>query len=170
MSVTLTAYHGRFRGAPLVGGQDPVSPNTLTSVWASNSYYLAAQFQDGEVLKLEITLEKPLIIRCNGDSVHHAKIVQDAHEDVLAGSSDHDGVIFIDTIDGMECGDVVAVFGRQTEHGWSVDHAVRHVGTRYYDDLLDAWASRGGFAEDVDSLPQSSSWEIEEEQGANLEP
>ena len=42
----LTAYHGTGPEEPLVGGQDPVSRHRLTSLWASNSYRLAAQFQD----------------------------------------------------------------------------------------------------------------------------
>lgn len=159
----LIAYHGTGPEEPLVGGQDPVSRHRLTSLWASNSYRLAAQFQDGEVRKLEITLENPLIVRCDGDRVHHAKIVREAQYEMLIGESDHDGVVFIDTIDGLECGDVVAVFGKQTDEGLSVDHAVRQVGRRYYDETLDDWVSDEGFTEDPDDIPWNTSWMPEDE-------
>lgn len=154
MSLSLTAYHGTHPDEPLVGGKNPVSRHTLQALWASNSYFLAAQFQDGEVRKLTITLENPLIIDCGGQSVYHAKIVADT----MAQNAGYDGVIFIDTIDGMECGDVVAVFGRPTPSGISVDHAVTVIGRRHYDDTLEDWVSLSGFDADVDSLPQHSSW------------
>lgn len=160
MPLTLDAYHGTIPGAPLVGGQDTVSPHTLACLWASNSYYLAAQFQDGEVRRLAITLENPLIINCGGTSVPHAQIVRAAHQDRLRGETTHDGVVFLDTIDGMECGDVVAVFGVQTRTGWSVDHAARVVGRRAYDDAQDAWISDPGFPQDPDTIPHTTSWVV----------
>jgi hypothetical protein len=157
MPTVLTAYHGTAPDAPLVGGKDPVSANTLQALWASNSYYLAAQFQDGEVRKLSVSLENPLIIHCAGNSVPHAKIVRDA----MSKDAEHDGVIFIDTIDGMEVGDVIAVFGRKLQSSLSVDHAVKVTGSRIYDHGLDLWVSQGDFTQDVDSLPQRASWDLE---------
>jgi len=160
MPTILDAYHGTIPGAPLVGGQDPVSPHTLACLWASNSYYLAAQFQDGEVRRLRVALHNPLVIDCGGKSMPHACIVRQAHQDRLLGHTTHDGVIFLDTIDGMECGDVVAVFGVDTPTGWSVDHAARVVGRRAYDDSSDAWVSDAGFPDNPDTIPQTTSWAV----------
>ncbi len=149
----LTSFHGTHPEAPLVGGQDIVSARQLQVLWASNSYDLAAQFQDGQVRKLAIELQNPLIIdestrAIDWEGQSMACIVDRVQSCVSARGSDHDGVIFPDTVDGMEVGDVIAVFSRPNSEGVpSVDHAVKLLATREYDDELDDWVSPADFFE-----------------------
>jgi len=150
--VSRIAYHGTAPGAPLVGGRDVVSwRQRMTVLWASDSYDLAAQFQDGEIRKLRIDLRAPLIVpdsrrRDDWFGLGHACIVDRVMARVAAGGTFHDGVIFPDTIDGMEVGDVIAVFSRQSRSGaLSVRHAVELLGLRTYDEDLDDWVSMPGF-------------------------
>lgn len=151
--ILLTTYHGTAAGAPLVGGKDPVSNRMLEALWVSNSYYLAAQFQDGEVRKLGVALRSPVVI---SESTRlaiwpdrsHAWIVEEIQSMVENGDLVSDGVIFPDTVDGMEVGDVIAVLGRDNGQGHlSVDHAVETLGIRYYNHEIEEWVSGPGFDE-----------------------
>ena len=161
MTKRIIAYHGTTPEAPLIGGQDPVSSRTLDVLWASNSYDLAAQFQDGQVRKFAIRLKRPAIVTDEDratvwNNQGHAAIVDRILTSVLRGDADHDGVIFPDTIDGMEFGDVIAVFPREDEDGErSVDHAVELLGLRTYDEAVEDWVSdEGVLAETEEALPQ----------------
>ena len=166
MTIILTAFHGTAPGEPLVGGQDPVSNQMLPCLWASNSYFLAAQFQDGEVRKLEISLKDPLVLTEEDrardfNNAGHAAIVSEVMAQVEAGAASHDGVIFLDTVDGAELGDVAAVFPRRGPGGaLGVDHCVTLIGIRSYDHGIAEWVSGPGFTDDVMSLPEVASWEI----------
>jgi hypothetical protein len=150
-SQCLVAYHGTAPGAPLIGGPCPVSRRKLDVLWTSNSYFLAAQFQDGEVRKLALRLTNPLIIdedcrALDWDNRSHAYIVACVAERIAAGTLSHDAVIFTDTVDGMEVGDVIAIFPRKNICGQiGIDHAVRQLGVRYYDQVVDEWVSGPGF-------------------------
>ena len=62
MTSRIIAYHGTTPDAPLFGGQDPVSSRRLEVLWASDSYDLAAQFQDGQIRKFAIRLSNPAIV------------------------------------------------------------------------------------------------------------
>jgi|Cruoilmetagenom7_1024161.scaffolds.fasta_scaffold00298_30 hypothetical protein len=67
-----------------------------------------------------------------------------------------DGVIFLDTVAGLEVGDVIAVFGQDDGHGGiSADHAVEALGVRRYDDKIDEWVSGPGLDEPVEQVQQS---------------
>lgn len=151
--VLLTTYHGTAVGAPLVGGGDIVSNRKLEALWVSNSYHLAAQFQDGEVRKLGVALQRPVVIsemtrETRWPDLSHASIVDEIRSKVEEGELDADGVIFLDTVDGMEVGDVIAVFGRDNGYGQlSVDHAVETLGIRRYDHDIEEWVSGPGFDE-----------------------
>lgn len=140
------AYHGTAPGSPLIGGQDCVSSKTLDVLWVSTEYFLAAQFQDGEIRKLHITLENPIIIddtkrQNTWPDKSHAYIAKD----IQSTSSQYDAVVFPDTVDGMEVGNVIAIFPRQTPNGPSVEHAVNTFALRYYDDIIDDWVNTLNF-------------------------
>lgn len=76
----------------------------------------------------------------------HAYIVDQIAADVRAGRRSHDGVIFPDTVDGMEVGDVVVVLPRISGTGEPcLDHAVTTLGWRRYDEMQDDWVSSPGF-------------------------
>lgn len=133
-AVVLDAYHGTSPDAPLVGGQDIVSNKRLSVLWAGNTRGMAEQFQDGEIRRLRLKLARPLVLSSErraelfgNDS--HARIAQKVLEARLSGAEDYDGVIFEDTVDGMEVGDVYAIFPIDG----SVDHAVEVVGLLRYD-------------------------------------
>ena len=150
-TVPILAYHGTAPDAPLVGVHDPVSRRLLEVLWTSTNYWLAAQFQDGEVRKLAITLKTPLILseeeraqRWYGKS--HAYIVDQIAADVRRGVAPHDGIIFPETVDGMEVGDVVVVLPRISETGEPcLEHAVTTLGWRRYDEAQNDWVSSPGF-------------------------
>jgi hypothetical protein len=164
MTLTLNAFHGTSPGAPLTGGKDPVSSKILECLWVSNSYYLAAQFQDGEVRRLSITLQNPLIItqedrgsQWAGKS--HAKIVAEVMQAAHSGAASFYSVVFPQTVDGMECGDVAAIFERKISNAVpSVDHCVTHIGSRIYDHSVDAWVSDCAFNTDIDAAPEC--WQL----------
>ncbi|MFX4299866.1 GNAT family N-acetyltransferase [Pseudosulfitobacter pseudonitzschiae] len=146
--VTRICYHGTAPGSPLLGAQDPVSRKVLDVLWVGNTYDLAAQFQDGEVRKLRITLQHPKIItdedrKRDWPGLGHAFIV----DQIRATCGDqYDGVIFPDTIDGMEVGDVYAVFpGVDADGNASLSGRVEHLGSRTYDHEQDEWISDEGF-------------------------
>lgn len=155
----MIVFHGTLPGAPLIGGQDPVSSATLEVLWVSDSYDLAAQFQDGEIRKLEVHLENPHIItdeermeRWHGHG--HAYIVRA----LQAAGGPQDGVIFPETIDGMEYGTVIAIFPRPGPDGLpSVDHAVTLLGCRTYHEHLEDWVSDAGF---LGAMPETASSDI----------
>ena len=54
--LSLITYHGTAEGEPLVGGQDPVSNQTLECLWVSNSYFLASQSASSRFSVYQITL------------------------------------------------------------------------------------------------------------------
>lgn len=168
MATRLVAFHGTKAGAPLLGGQDPVSHRVLRCLWASNSYFLAAQFQDGEVRKLAIELKCPCIIspeeyaerRSRGAS-GHAAVVDQLLADIEAGRAFWDAVIFPDTVDGMECGDVIAVFPKTDPFGQDIPAAgITLLGTRFYDDDLEDWVSGPGFGDDPFAFELPHAWDL----------
>lgn len=154
--IVRTGYHGTAPGASLVGERDCVSSKVLDVLWMGSTYELAEQFQDGEVRKLRATLNRPKIIteedrRRDWPGLGHAFIVEQIR---TVHGNHYDGVIFPDTVDGMEVGDVYAIFSRMNDNGSvSVDHAVKMIGTRWYDEALDSWVSDDGFAAPVPETP-----------------
>lgn len=148
---TLIAYTGTAVDAPLVGGKDPVSHRILEVLWAGNTLAMAQQFQDGEIKKLQVTLKNPLVLE-EGDrrerfgSLSHASIVDKVRMQASQEEGQWDGVVFVDTVDGMEVADVIVVFP-QNEPGMplSVDHAVKIIGTLRFDDEVDDWVTSPGF-------------------------
>ena len=145
------AYHGTSQDTPLVGGKDPVSSRTLEVLWASDALRMAEQFQDGEIRKLEVTLHNPLLLSDEQrleqfGELGHARIVDQLRQRIAQGQGDWDGVVFLDTCDGMEVADVIAIFPRPDPLGVpSVDHAVRVTGQRTFDEDRDEWVSSYGF-------------------------
>lgn len=146
-SVPFNSYHGTAPGAPLVGASDPVSSKVLDILWVGSTYDMASQFQDGEIRRIIVRLESPLIIdeisrQEDWEGRSHAWIA----DEVSQSRPDCDGVIFVDTVDGMEVGDVAAIF---PEYGpdsrLTVDHLVKVVGRRTYDEDIDNWVSGPGF-------------------------
>ena len=161
MPSRIIAYHGTTPDAPLFGGQDPVSSRRLEVLWVSDSYDLAAQFQDGQIRKFAIRLSNPAVVSDEDRETiwnrqGHAAIVDRILAAVRRGEAAYDGVIFPDTIDGMEFGDVIAVFPLENEQGdLSLDHAVELLGLRTYDEELEDWVSDAGFAAaGGDALPE----------------
>ena len=149
---TFIAYTGTSQGNPLVGGQDLVSQKALTVLWAGSTLAMAQQFQDGEVRKLEVTLQNPLVLdedarRQQFGKAGHSWIVDRIQEQVLFGAASWDGVVFVDTVDGMEVADVMAVFPN-ADDPLSVDHAVQVIGTLSFDDITDDWVASPGFYDD----------------------
>ena len=163
---TFTAYTGTSEGAPLVGGQDPVSNRKLDVLWAGSTRAMADQFQDGEVRKLRVTLRNPLVIedeerQAEYGAKSHARIVDRALFDVSFGHASWDGVVFKDTVDGMEVADVIAIFPKDG----SVDHAVEVTGTVRYTDDGDVYSGNFGPADstrskarDVTQTPEFKKW------------
>lgn len=149
---TVVAYVGTRVGAPLLGGQDPVSVKRLEVLWAGSTLAMADQFQDGELRELQITLRNPCVI-LNEDraerfgTMPHARIVDQIHESTRRGEADWDGVVFVDTVDGMEVADVYAVFPQPGVSPPTVSHAVQVVGSKWFDPALDDWRSTPGFGE-----------------------
>lgn len=140
------AYTGTQVDAPLVGGQDVVSSRTLDVLWAGSTLAMAQQFQDGEVRKLSIVLENPLLLdedlrEKNHGKKSHAAIVDSVGKSVACGHAHWDGVVFLDTADGMEVADVVAVFSKNGK----VDHAVTPMGFTRYHEVEEEWRSTPGF-------------------------
>lgn len=140
------AFTGTAPGNPLIGAQDPVSTRKLEVLWAGSTLAMADQFQDGEIRKLRVTLKNPLIIEDEfRESVYgkkgHSAIVDEVLAKVSADESHFDGIIFLDTADGMEVADVIAVFPKNG----SVDHAVEVVGSITYDSDTGAPTTTPGF-------------------------
>ena len=140
------AYIGTQIDAPLVGGQDPVSSKNLEVMWAGSTLAMAQQFQDGEVRKLKVHLVNPLVLddearREQFGNLGHAAIVRQVGAQVAVGETHWDGVVFLDTVDGMEVADVVAVFPK----GGSVDHAVEVIGFTRFHEESDSWRSTPDF-------------------------
>lgn len=146
--VVRICYHGTAPGVPLLGVPDPVSSRLLDVLWVANSYDLADQFQDGEVRKLRITLQHPKIItdedrKRDWPGLGHAFIVDQIK--VMNGAQ-YDGVIFPDTVDGMEAGDVYAVFpDTDAEGNATLSGRVEHLGCRTYDHEKEEWVPDEGF-------------------------
>lgn len=145
------AYTGTTQDAPLVGGQCPVSNKTLSVLWAGKDPGMAFQFQDGEVRKLKVSLCNPLILSEEGrkelfGKASHARVVEVVEENNKKTENPFDAVIFLDTVDGMEVSDVIAVFGKIKEDGQpSVDHAVKVFAKTTFDEKLDDWVSDPDF-------------------------
>jgi ADP-Ribosyltransferase in polyvalent proteins len=145
------AYTGTSQGAPLVGGQDLVSQKLLEVLWAGKDLGMAQQFQDGEIRKLKVTLKNPLVLdeehrRELFGTLPHARVVDRVREDNENAEKPFDGVVFIDTVDGMEVSDVIAVFPRTNDMGkTSVDHAVQVIGKTTFIDAIDDWVTTPGF-------------------------
>lgn len=162
---TFVAYTGASPDAPLIGGQDPVSQRQLEVLWVGSTLGMAQQFQDGEIRKLRVHLQHPLVLDEESrqeqfDNLSHARIVERLHEQVQAGQAPWDGVIFLDTVDGMEVSDVVAIFPRFDENYQpSVSHAVEVIGKTTFDNDLDDWISTPGFSFTKNFEPADPPWE-----------
>lgn len=168
------AFTGTTPGNPLVGARDIVSNRKLEVLWAGSTLNMADQFHDGEIRKLKITLQNPLIIEDESrESIYgtkgNARIVDEVLFDVRIGKSDWDGVIFLDTVDGMEVADVMAVFPKNA----SVDHAVQVTGTLTYDSDTGAPTVTHGFYDPELSVatasPSVKSGNADDEHGQALE-
>lgn len=152
---TFVAYVGTSIGAPLLGGQDLVSGKRLEVLWAGSTLAMADQFQDGEIRKLEIRLGNPCLVFGHdrverfGD-LSHARIVAELHDAARRGEVEWDGVVFVDTVDGMEVADVFAVFPRPGAALPSVVHAVKVIGSKWFDPEIDGWRTTPGFGDPED--------------------
>lgn len=158
------AYTGTCAHAPLIGAQDHVSNRVLNVLWTGSTLGMAQQFQDGEIRKLRVTLNNPLVLdeeqrRAQFGLQSHARIVDHAQKQVTQGQASWDGVVFVDAADGMEVADVIAVFSDPTSHTLSVAHAVQVIGTLTFDETLDDWVASAGFHWTQDFAPAQPPWQ-----------
>ena len=155
MTHEFIAYTGTSVDAPLVGGLDIVSGKTLDVLWTGSTQAMASQFQDGEIRKLRVTLQNPLVIpdeqrQAMCGNLSHAAVARQTLAKVQGGELFYDGIVFEDTVDGMEVADVAVIFPRNG----SVDHAVKLLGSLTFSDDLDDWVASPGF---YDQPPESIS-------------
>lgn len=165
---TFVAYTGTSPDAPLVGGQDPVSGRVLEVLWAGSTLGMAQQFQDGEIRKLRVHLKNPLVLdedarREQFGDLGHARIVDQVYRDTILRKAAWDGVIFKDTVDGMEVSNVMAIFPKDDyRKGPTVSHAVTVIGKTSFDYDEDEWVSTPGFSWSKNFEPVNPPWERSE--------
>ncbi len=123
----LMVFRGCAVGDDDVGAVDVVSGKPLDVFWATSSRRNAAFFEDGEIQNLYIRLLNPFVFHAPPFSP--SGVVRRIWEDVQAGLSDWDGVIFEDIVDGSHPSVVYAVFPKQG----TVRDRVRIVGRTHYD-------------------------------------
>lgn len=128
-------FRGARVGEGLIGGTDPVggTDRPLEVLWASSSRSQALFFADNELQHLYLAFRRPLVItEVTHETGSHASIVRRALHEVQRGHADWDCVVFPDTVDGMEVGDVFAVLPRGGDVNLGVAHAARLVGSVVY--------------------------------------
>jgi len=121
-------YRGTVPGEDEIGGQDPVSSHVLDVMWFTSCPENAEFFADGEVQCADVTLRAPIVFMPGSrPPCGPGPYVRGLSDEVRRR---HDGVLFLDILDGTHVSDVVVVFPRNG----SIRHAVTIVGRKTYDD------------------------------------